>query len=257
MKKRPLINWKLFWILFGASVFSVIAAIPYILTLQADFLKELPTPLHVLLPVQILLNAVMFGVFIFIGLYLAKRIGFGAPILEGWLSGGEIRGYLKSVLSLSIALGILVAVLIIGVDSLWSIFIGPRPIVEVTLPPTWQRFLMCFYGGIGEEVIMRLFLMTLLVWIFCKIGRVRETRPLPLVIQLAIVVSAILFGVAHLPFAAALTQLTALVTARIVLLNSIAGIAFGWLYWKKGLESAMLSHFSADIVSHVVFPLFV
>ena len=42
---------------------------------------------------------------------------------------------------------------------------------------------------------------------------------------------------------------------RTLLLNGIAGIAFGWLYWKRGIEMAMLAHFSADIVLHVVTPL--
>ena len=30
---------------------------------------------------------------------------------------------------------------------------------------------------------------------------------------------------------------------------------FGWLYWKRGLEAAMISHFSADIVTHVLLAL--
>jgi hypothetical protein len=30
------------------------------------------------------------------------------------------------------------------------------------------------------------------------------------------------------------------------------GIAFGFLYWQWGLEYAMLSHFCADIVLHVI-----
>jgi membrane protease YdiL (CAAX protease family) len=38
------------------------------------------------------------------------------------------------------------------------------------------------------------------------------------------------------------------------LLNGIGGVVFGWLYWKKGLESAMIAHFSADIVLHVLLP---
>jgi membrane protease YdiL (CAAX protease family) len=32
----------------------------------------------------------------------------------------------------------------------------------------------------------------------------------------------------------------------------MGGIAFGWLYFKYGLESAMVAHFSADIVIHVI-----
>ena len=37
-----------------------------------------------------------------------------------------------------------------------------------------------------------------------------------------------------------------------VVLNSLAGIAFGWLYWRRGLEAAMIAHFAADLVLHVL-----
>jgi len=40
-------------------------------------------------------------------------------------------------------------------------------------------------------------------------------------------------------------------------LNGLGGLAFGWLYWKQGLESAMMAHFLADIVLHVITPLVV
>jgi hypothetical protein len=43
---------------------------------------------------------------------------------------------------------------------------------------------------------------------------------------------------------------------RAITLNGIAGIAFGWLYWQYGLEAAMLSHFCADILLHVLGPTF-
>ena len=54
----------------------------------------------------------------------------------------------------------------------------------------------------------------------------------------------------------ALSGLDTVVVLRTLLLNGIAGVVFGWLYWKRGLEMAMLSHFSADIVLHVIAPLF-
>jgi membrane protease YdiL (CAAX protease family) len=37
-----------------------------------------------------------------------------------------------------------------------------------------------------------------------------------------------------------------------VLLNAVAGIPFGFLYWRKGLEHAMAAHFCADVVLHVI-----
>ena len=42
------------------------------------------------------------------------------------------------------------------------------------------------------------------------------------------------------------------VLSTTVTLNGLLGIAFGWLYQRYGLEAAMVSHFSADIVLHVL-----
>jgi membrane protease YdiL (CAAX protease family) len=70
-------------------------------------------------------------------------------------------------------------------------------------------------------------------------------------------VAAIIFGLGHLPSTARITALTGIVVVRAIALNGVGGIIFGWLYWKKGLESAMIAHFSADIVLHIITPLFV
>ena len=66
--------------------------------------------------------------------------------------------------------------------------------------------------------------------------------------------AALLFGVGHLPITSELITITPLVIFRALLLNGIGGVVFGWLYWKKGLESAMIAHFSADIIIHVCLP---
>jgi membrane protease YdiL (CAAX protease family) len=69
-----------------------------------------------------------------------------------------------------------------------------------------------------------------------------------------IVMVAVLFGAGHLPIAAQLGTLTVGVVARVIIYNALLGVAFGWLYWRRGLEHAMLAHFCADIVLHVVAP---
>ena len=43
-----------------------------------------------------------------------------------------------------------------------------------------------------------------------------------------------------------------IVIARTLLLNLLPGILFGFVYWRWGLEYAILSHFWADIVLHVI-----
>ncbi len=251
-------NWKLFIILLIMSIFGIVAAFPYTLTIQGSLLQNLTVPLYVLLTGQIIQGTVMFAFAIFAGLYFAKKVGFGLPILEGWLEGREVKSYLKSILGISIGLGILAGILIIGLDYLFS-FAGVT--INVTQssinPPAWQGFLVSFYGGINEEILLRLFLMTLLVWIFFKIKKTGEGKPTKAGVWLAIILAAVIFGAGHLTTVMAITTLTPVVIVRTIVLNAVGGIIFGWLYWKKGLESAMISHFSADIVLHVIVPFIV
>ncbi len=252
------INWKLFIILLIASIFGIIAVFPYTLTLEASLFQNLPVPLYLVLAVQIIQNTILFGVAIFIGLLLAKKVGFGLPVLEGWLEGREVKSYLKSILSISIGLGILAGFLIVGLDYLFSFAGATINVAQASInPPAWQGFLASFYGGINEEIMLRLFLMTLLVWIFSKIKKTREGKPTKIGIWLAIILAAVIFGVGHLPAVMTITSLTPLVIIRTIVLNAAGGIIFGWLYWRKGLESAMISHFSADIVLHVIVPFLV
>jgi membrane protease YdiL (CAAX protease family) len=97
--------------------------------------------------------------------------------------------------------------------------------------------------------------MTLIVWIIFKIRKTADGKPTNTGIWLAIIISSVIFGLGHLPITSTLTSITPLIIVRAVVLNGVGGIIFGWLYWKKGLESAMISHFSADIVLQVIFPL--
>ena len=92
----------------------------------------------------------------------------------------------------------------------------------------------------------------MLLWIFAML---RKAAPPAAVYWVAIAISALLFGAGHLPAAAHVWGLDAIVVFRTVALNAIAGLFFGWLYWKRGLEMAVLGHFSADIVLHVLAPL--
>jgi membrane protease YdiL (CAAX protease family) len=178
------------------------------------------------------------------------------PILEGLLKGREASNYLKSILGISIGLGVLAGVLIIlfslPFGSLSSSFLQAEVAVS-----TWKSLLASFYGGISEEILLRLCLMTLLVWATFKIKKTKDGLPTVIGVWLAIIISSILFGLGHLPVTSAITAITPIVVIRAIVLNGIGGVIFGWLYWKKGLEAAMISHFSADIVIHVILPIVV
>lgn len=253
------INRKLFLILWMASIFGVIAILPYVFTLQGGIPENLQVSLYVLIAGQIIQNAIIFAVVIFIGLKLVKKVGFGLPILEGWFEGRKIKNDLKPILGISIGIGLLAGILIVGMDYLFSILGVAINVAQAgpINPPAWQGFLASFYGGINEEIMLRLFLMTLIVWIFYKIKQTKDGNPTKISIWVAILLAAIIFGAGHLPALMSITTLTPLLITRTIILNAVGGVLFGWLYWKKGLESAMISHFSADIVLHVIVPLLV
>jgi hypothetical protein len=154
-----LIDWKVFRVLLLACAFGVVCIIPYSLTMQAGLLNEIPIPLHILLPLQITQNIVMFAVFIFAGLYLAGKVGLSVPLLKRWSQGEEIKSALRAILGVSARLGVLAVILATALDfSFYFMFLN-EPIYTVELPeaPVWQGFLASFYGAINEEVLYRLF----------------------------------------------------------------------------------------------------
>lgn len=249
---KKLINWKLFRVLLGAGVFGFFAIWPFLLAVQGEVLRELPISLPTLILLSLVQTTVLLSVTIFFGLLLGKSVGLGAPILEGWVAGHPSEIKLKPLTFLSIKLGALAGMLIIGFDFIFNQFMEPIAFVST---PLWQGFLASFYGGIVEEILLRLFMVTLIVWVLWKFSKPKTDGPTFTSIWIAIFVAAIIFGLGHLPATAALTTITPLVIARAVILNGIAGIIFGWLYWKKGLESAMIAHFTTDIVLLVILPL--
>jgi membrane protease YdiL (CAAX protease family) len=259
--KKPF-SWKTFFILWGAVVFGVIAVIPYTLELQSGILQDLdlPIPLPLLITIQIVQNSVLFGVLIALGLFFANRIGLGLPILEARLRGETVADKVRAILPVSIIVGAVASLLIIGLE---LAFFQPALVRELGdsadalnlqtgQPAAWKGFLASFYGGIVEEVLLRLFIMSLFAWIGSFINKSSDGRPTSAVIWIANILAAVLFGLGHLPATATLLPLTPLVITRAIVLNGLAGIGFGWLYWKRGLESAMIAHFSADIVLHVL-----
>lgn len=252
MKKlKALVNLKMFGILLGAGVFGTLAVFPYLLTLQGEVLKELPIPLPAVLILSLLQTIILLSIAIFVGLVLGKKVGLGAPILENWIAKKPTKGAIKSTATLSVKLGVLTGVLIIGFDYIFSLLVEPLSGINA---PLWQGFLGSFYGGVVEEILLRLFLVTLVVWLILRFSRQKRDKPTASSIWVAIIIAAIIFGIGHLPATAQLTAITPLVVIRAITLNGIGGVVFGWLYWKKGLGAAMVAHFTADIVLLVVFP---
>ena len=244
---KHIINWKIFFILLIACVLTALMVIPYSLELTAIEVKITP----LILALTVIQNLIMFAIVIFFGLILSKQIGMGLPIIENILEKKNQTKEITSILIPSIILGLAAGVLIV----LLALFFNIHELnnSEISISP-WKAFLASFYGGIGEEVLLRLFLVSLFVWITFKIKKSKDGMPTNFGVWLSIFLSAIVFGLGHLPTTAQIVPLTGIIILRAIVLNGVGGIIFGWLYWKKGLESAMIAHFSADIVLHIITP---
>jgi hypothetical protein len=247
--------WRLFFLLLAGAVLSVLALLPYVGVVIEPILAK--HPLRLPLPLIALIQGITyFSVAVGLGLLLARKIGLGAPYLEAWLYGKpcpDRRGWVWISCLTGLGLGVVILILL---RSPLGAALAALPVATEGSMPIWKRFLACFYGGLGEEIVMRLFLMSLIAWVAGKVWKTASGQPAAGAFSLANILVAIAFGAGHLPLAAQLTPLTPLLVTAVIALNAVAALGFGYLYWKRGLESAMLAHFSADIVLHVVGPMF-
>ncbi len=254
MNIKKLVNWKIFFILLTASILSIFAIMPFILTLQGEILKAIPMPLPLLILIIVAQSAFLFAILIFIGLKLANKLEFQMPFIKRIITKERVDFNIKSIIKTSVLFGSLAGIAILLFDFIISQF-GLESLFKEVSVPIWQGFLASFYGGISEEIVMRLFFMTFVLWLIGNItkakGKIIENN---LLVWIAIIIAALVFGIGHLPITSELITLSPLIIFRALLLNGIGGVVFGWLYWKKGLESAMIAHFSADIIIYVCLP---
>jgi hypothetical protein len=250
-------NMKAYLILVGLLVPAVFAIQPFSLTITGT-----PNPGFWMLLLDAGISLLLYIVLGAVGLGLASRIGLGLPFIEGWTKREPTWNRLPGVAGISILTGILLPLFLVLEGALASLV---RPVADmqaggasanVIVPPAWQGLLAGFSAGVTEETIFRLFGLTLLAWLGSLPFRSRSARPAPWLLWAANLLFAVLFGLAHLPLTSQLgISLDALVVIRTIIRNGVAGVTFGWLYWSFGLESAILAHFSADVIRHCFVPL--
>jgi membrane protease YdiL (CAAX protease family) len=107
------------------------------------------------------------------------------------------------------------------------------------------------YGGITEELLTRWGLMSFFAWALWRVTGRGQIRPV--IFWAAILMAAALFAAGHLPFLFAIVaQPQAALILAVLLTNFIPGLLFGWLFWRRGLEAAMLSHALAHCVNALI-----
>lgn len=179
----------------------------------------------------------------FIGLKLARKVGLELN------SGFDKKSFISAML-----IGVAVAFIISGSDQfIFSAYL-PEQITEYKFSPVY--FLVgVLYGGIVEELMLRLLVMSLFVFILWKLSsRSKEHSAVPDWMYItAIVLSSVLFAAGHLPITAQTIGLSAPIIIRSFVLNGIGGLGFGYLYWKKGLVYSMYAHAATHVFMQLVF----
>ncbi|MBQ3371959.1 MAG: CPBP family intramembrane metalloprotease [Oscillospiraceae bacterium] len=110
------------------------------------------------------------------------------------------------------------------------------------------------YGGVIEEIMLRLFMMSLIAYIAWRIFFRREANLPTGVIVAANIIAALLFAAGHLPSTMQMFgEITPMILLRCFLLNGVGGLAFGYLYRKHAIQYSMMAHAGAHIVWKIIW----
>jgi len=112
------------------------------------------------------------------------------------------------------------------------------------------------YGAVIEEVMLRLFFMSLIAFVLYKLFGKKGERPALWILITSNIVAATLFAAGHLP-ATLMIGSSPMILFRCFLLNGGFGLLFGRLYRKYGLRYAMIAHGGCHVVSKLIWLLFV
>jgi hypothetical protein len=242
-------HWRIALLLGFAGAISAALLLPYLFALTPDLSAKIHVPMPVFALAQSLQAGLLVGLAAWMGLRLGYRYGLDAPRLRALLHAGPSQGK-SSRWPSACAIGGLVALACVLVSVASPLVARGGPHIT---PTWWQGLLASAYGGVVEEVLCRLFVMSLFVWTLARLSS--TIMPTAWMYWTAIVCAALLFGAGHLPVLAQMHAFTPINVTQVISLNALCGVAYGWLFWRDGLEYAMVAHFSSDIVLHVLAPL--
>ncbi len=246
---------RLFLILWLAGLAGVLSlllidlkALIAILPLPAG--TEIPMSISMLKLVGLIQPAVILSVAVLVGVALASKVGLSSPVAEAAASGGDAVSALKPQIIPGIVGGLAGGVALVSIAAMLKPFLTAEMLARLgALGNALPLPVRLLQGGITEEVLLRWGLMTLLVWAAWRLFQKGKDRPKPSYVVGAILVSSLIFAVGHMPLAFMLfPEPTLPLVLFVIFANSAFGLIAGYLYWKKGLESAMIAHALTHIV---------
>jgi hypothetical protein len=110
---------------------------------------------------------------------------------------------------------------------------------------TFGAVILSLSYALVDEVLLRVFVLSGMVWLLLSWGRVTRNEAA----VIAVIVAAVVESALHLPGILS-TGFPGAVSATAYLLTAvmIPGLAFGALYWTRGLRAAVLTHAASALV---------
>lgn len=175
---------------------------------------------------------------VLVGVNVAPRVGLQAPLIQAMLNRQPLGPVWQRLIPAALAIGVIGAI-VLTLFGWYQTATVPDIVEAAGDTPLLVRLL---YGGITEEILLRWGLMSLLVWLGWRFVQGRSGVPTSGIVWGGNITAALLFGVGHLP-AAFMVGLTGPLWIMLIIgANALLGILYGWLYWRKGLEAAMIAH---------------
>ncbi len=252
LKKYFEANWKfLLFVLIGGLIGGYCIGVHSYDTLSEDMLvvlREQNVTREMVAISSMLQYGILFGVVLAaIGIVISEKVHLWKAF---WLEKKAVR--ITAIISVIAALCLFPGDrLIFGALDAWV-----RD--QYTTAPTIYKIVGgLLVGGIIEEVMMRLFFMSLCAFILSRLFYKNENAIPIRVYVIANILAAILFAAGHIPSTMTMTELTPVILLRCFIFNGGLGLGFGYLYRKHGIGYAMIAHGLAHLIADILMIIFI
>ncbi len=245
--KKKNYPWKSFTVFVGLYLTGIAAFYPVVLEqvkVYNEILGRTSPEASTQLAGLSLIQPILLGIVaIYFGLRYLERVNLRSLIYEG-VENKRSRGFNRDRFSLKeslptvglFSLGLAALNLGLGVALQQSASgFGFPALAETTL---WQFLSNLLYSGFGQEVLLRLGVMTTFVYIFSSQGKTLTRKTY----IIGLIFTAVLYLFSQQWAFVGLEDLPVLFWVRNVFFNGLDGLFYGWLFYKYHFEAAALSH---------------
>ncbi len=160
--------------------------------------------------------------------------------------------------ALSLGLGLMVGLVLLAVIRLAiepGLPAAGARIAAAGALPLWRRAAIIYVAAVGEEILFRLLLLSLLAGLAVRLLRPADGAANRGIVWGATFLSALAFAAVHLPAWSAAGTLTTSLALMVLALNGLGGLVFGYVFVKRGIVAAMWAHAGADCAIQLIGPL--